>query len=557
MQKTLVILEQNVQWLALALGGIFVLYCAWAYVLTPPATAKIPGQKELLYPGDVSEFTNKMVREEQRKMKDNGFTAIQVTDIVDPWRKQMGTPAAGTPDFPAYAWHSYPSNEKIKEEGIGGPALAQFHVDKLPELPKAQPQAPQTGLSVVALPQAGGVNNAAQQVALQDQLWVTVPFSIPAQQLKDAFEKILVDGKQPPNPQLYSTDLLQVDLQRQRAVGLDANGQPVFPNGDEGVENVPMPQIQKNDLQPIPDDKAADAVKATFVDTASHNMTLITQPKFYETKGGDPFPTPEALGVVGAATANPGGTPPVPGRPQPQPLPARPLPPPATFNPNAAGQPANANQHIDPLTISKDISGWAIDETVKPGQTYRYRIVYHMKNPVAMEKNIAGDAIVNVLDVKSDPGEWSAPVKAKDTTEFFLMAVRPKGDVQMDVFHWEKGNWKLDKQTPLAPGDLVPGTDWAVVDVHSNGSDRRDRYVLLTDDAGNVHRHYPSERDSARHKELQELSSNPTPPPGAAAAGGPPPIPGARPPARPGVPGNDTTHGKPMAPPDSYGPPKR
>src|SRR5579863_4475230 len=230
MQKTLNFLEQNVQWFALALGVIFVIYCAYAYVLTPPASVKLPGQNEALLPGGVEDATDNLIRDLQRQIKETDrFPAIAVNEVVDPWRKSMGMPSQ-IATLPQYAY-SQPGSEQVNilnpDVGMGTPTVVS-----LPELPKAQPQTPQSGLSVVAMPAAAGAR-AAQPVAGEDLLWVTVPFIVPAKDIKDAFEKPLAGKKI--DPPLYQTDVLQIDLQRQRATGVDAAGQPVFPPGDEGV----------------------------------------------------------------------------------------------------------------------------------------------------------------------------------------------------------------------------------------------------------------------------------------------------------------------------------
>ena len=48
-----------------------------------------------------------------------------------------------------------------------------------------------------------------------------------------------------------------------------------------------------------------------------------------------------------------------------------------------------------------------ISDSVQPGQTYRYRIVYYMKNPVLGLTGIADKSIENVLEIKSPPSDWS------------------------------------------------------------------------------------------------------------------------------------------------------
>ena len=41
MRKVLDFLEKNVQWLAIALGGVYLLWMVWSYVINP--VVKVPG----------------------------------------------------------------------------------------------------------------------------------------------------------------------------------------------------------------------------------------------------------------------------------------------------------------------------------------------------------------------------------------------------------------------------------------------------------------------------------------------------------------------------------
>src|SRR5262245_49438726 len=55
MQKVTEWLEKNVQWLAIGLGALFMLFMTWSYVLSPVASVQI-GQDEL-GPGQVDVYT--------------------------------------------------------------------------------------------------------------------------------------------------------------------------------------------------------------------------------------------------------------------------------------------------------------------------------------------------------------------------------------------------------------------------------------------------------------------------------------------------------------------
>jgi hypothetical protein len=525
MQKTLALLEKNVEWIALALGGLFVLWSAYAYVYIPPATVQVANQ--VLGPGEVSDFTNKLVKDMKRQITDtSNFKPIDVPQVVTAWEKQMGVPLPG-PALPPYAFDSPTSSEATGITSTPVPVGA-FFVSELVKLPKADVQPAQNGLSMVAIPGPAGPNGNAQpvaNVATEDLAWVSLSAVVPATSLHDAFVAPL--GGQNNNPQvvqqldkLYKTAFLEVQLQRQRATG-QVNQQPVFPPDDQGVETVAAPRIQKDDLEPMPDDKANAGSKAAFIHWAEGHLDVITQPKFYDVKAGDIWNSPAAAGAkppAGGAAA--GGV----GRPAPNP------PPLAVPNPNVPPAGANAAPGvINPLNVANDFVIWAHDETARPGEIYRYRLIYHMKNPVVDEQGIASPKIINVLDIASPPSDWSAPVAIARKTLFWVSSVNRNGTVQMDVFQYAQGQWQKSTTTPLWPGDPVPQTDLAIVDVHVGAGGMRDKYVLVADADGDIHKHSASERNDPKYKEMNDLVSRPAAPAATPVRG----VPGGAPPPPP------------------------
>jgi hypothetical protein len=332
-----------------------------------------------------------------------------------------------------------------------------------------------------------------------------------------------------------TTDILHVELQRQRGT-LTSSG-PVFPNGEEGVETIPVPKLLQAVIKPLPDAKATIPEKASYADWAEKSVEAICQPKFYEIKGGSVWTTPVAGQNPAAATAAPvvqkgvAGIPPaIPSAPGG--APANKASPGLPGGGSGGGPGGNsAMGQINPDTISQDILLWAHDDTVMPGQVYRYRIVYYMKNPVLGLSGIGAPNIVDILPVKSPPSDWSAAATVPQSTKFFFASVR--GNTAMaDVFHWESGAW-TKHASPVSPGDRLGDSDWRVVDVHGAGpqSRERDKYVVLVNDAGEVARRYPgTDTSNEEYKALKaEVSpangtgaSTPTPPRGTPPARTPP-----------------------------------
>jgi len=504
MQKTLAFLEQNVQWLALALAAIFFGLCVWWYVVTPPAmVTDMKLNKEPLTPQNVDDAIKAgPVQHIEAQLKNDGAVAIKVPDVVKPWQTQMlgsptQPPAAALPIFafkPLFDPHVFLGTIDT------GPGIPQGQeIAKLPQLPKAVPQAPTSGLSVVSMP-APAQGGGAQQVNANnfDQEWATVSATLPGKEIQAAFDVIQKELDQKlaaqNRPALkLSTDILRVELQRQRG-SMGPNG-PVFPNGNQGVEVVPVVKYLQNDIRPFPDAKAAIAEKVTFYEWAEKNVDVVCRPKFYNVHGGTPWVAPVLAGAApapGAAAVPapaPGGAKGLAGIP-----PA--LPPQGAAQPQPGlNAPGNANQNtgqINPENLMQDILVWNHDDTVQSGQVYRYRVVYYMKNPLLGLKGVADPSILETLEVASPPSDWTTPVTMPQKTKFWFVRADPKGGgtAITDIYIWENGEWKPKKNTQLTAGDRVADSEWTVLDVH-NGNGQREKYVILTNDNGEIARRYP------------------------------------------------------------------
>jgi len=587
MQKTLDILERNVQWIALGLGGIFLLWAVYSYVVTPPAVASIGPVK--LGPEQVSDATaTQVAKNVQTAMSDNADIQIAQLNVAQAFDAAMsGSSQTAVASLPAWA---IGQSNKIGQANIeGGPKTGakETRITALPVLPPAQLVSAQTGLSVVQLPQANNNNanpnprnrNAAavQQVGqVEDTDWVAVFFKVPADAIKKAFDATL-NGQQL-TPDVYNTAVLEVQVQRQQAEGMDPiTGQPIWPKDDNKFEVVPALKIYRQDMKQMPAESAPTNQKYEYWDWAEKNPQLVYTPEFYQVTGGAPAPdlntiyngdanannnaAPNNAGGDNAAPDNP-GQPATPGATQPA-APAsgqqsavpsgsmrylaganphysyspedefrpvsgnygrsangryrgRPVPPPGpggrfpqqqfpvpgqNFNQNFAA----GDGKIDPLNMGDDLKIWAYDETAKPGQTYRYRIVYKLRNPVFNTANLADPKVAARFALDSPPSQWTGPINVPEKTKFWL-ATLGSNKANLDVFNFEQGQWKKlpPKDSSLTPGDQVPGTDWTVVDVRGGAEGRdRDRYVLLTSDTGQMSkRELNTDRSDPTHQDL-------------------------------------------------------
>jgi len=553
MQKTLDILERNVQWVALGLGGILLLWAVYHYVVIPPVSAQVGNR--IATADEVARLTAQgPVRSLQEQISNQRAQPPAPLDLVTPFQTAMDKTQPPNDYFVV-------ALDVKTGKGIGGPGrenepgVNRPQIVAQADLPAAKPGQPQTGLSVVSIPRKPLANpnpnaaNAAQPVAMiaEDLAWVTVPFKISAADLKKAFEKTL-NGQQVQ----FATAILQVQFQRQRAISVIGNNGPVFPPGDQAVEDVKALRTYQVQLKAPPPDNATKPQKYEFIQWAQAHPDMIYQPAFYDVTGGDPWTSPlqqqenapvqNVTDQTGAGTDAGGTTPdnatqptdttpgaapqsqpaaqPASGRqPAAQPAPAgrasyapddsdRPVD--GGYDPRSAyrgragrggygrgsGGPGfnnqgNAGGNIDPISLAADIPLWAHDETARAGQVYRYRVIYVMKNPLFGTAGLAPEKLSTLLALTSPPSDWTGPVTVPAKTKFWIATVSPSNNgAKADVFQWVKGVWKANRNTALQPGDLVPGTDWTVVDVRG-GTDpnrERDKYVLLTNDAGELSR---------------------------------------------------------------------
>jgi hypothetical protein len=518
MPKLVNFLEKSVQWIALGLSSVFLLLCVYWYLLTPPAVKKVVGN--VVTPSEIDEMTqNGPVAKISLGIKNNSQTdPINVPDVIAPWKNQMLNPAALPPavlEPIAVVWGTQAAGRI--GEGPNTPKNDAL-VTAVAALPKATPLSVQAGMSVVApLPNPDG--KAVQGAAAFDVLWASAAFSIPGKDIQAAFAAPLKD-KPGQLATFYRTAYLHVELQRQQATGHDGAGTPIFPDGDAGAQTVQIAKVDQLDIQSLPSPSAERNSKAAFAQWAQSNELNIRQPKFYTIQAGSIWQTPVLPGQAGAPAAGAAAAP--------RPVMAAPA-----ANPGGANANNGKEVGIDPLKLTDDQLVWAHDDTVEPGRSYRYRIVYHMMNPVFALVNIADPKILDQLDIPSPPSDWSTPVTIPLNVQYWVKSLQHGGAAALiDVFKWELGNWK-QVTLSLAPGDTVPGTDQTLVDVHISSSQRpRDQYVLLTDASGEAIRHVPNDdRSNATYKDLLG-KTNPANP---AAGGAPPPQPRNAAAGRPGL----------------------
>jgi hypothetical protein len=201
------------------------------------------------------------------------------------------------------------------------------------------------------------------------------------------------------------------------------------------------------------------------------------------------------------------------------------VPPPA--DPNAPAAPNLAAQFpipagdFDPNSLTADITGWAHDDTVVAGHTYRYSVSYTIKNPIwktSAAKN--NPALRDVFALQSAPSDWSKPINVASTTNFFIAAnSRPGAPARIKVYKWENGV-ERSHIFDVAPGDIIGGKDadvdyatgWTLVDLRfDDPKNPGSMTVLVIDPNGNLDRRdYKTDQQKPELKALeQQVSTTP------------------------------------------------
>ena len=195
------------------------------------------------------------------------------------------------------------------------------------------------------------------------------------------------------------------------------------------------------------------------------------------------------------------------------------LPPPRTAEPTQAIVVRPSDPVAGELTVVFDV--WAHDETVEPGNTYRYKMRMRVKNPVYITNMAKDPALAKYLELPIDKdkswSEWSKPIEVKPRVQIFLAggAASNNSLVRFDVYRWQNGKVNKPAQAiAVTPGDMVGGPDKSgldyttgltVVDIRTVGNDCR---VTLVDENGAQKvRYFKSDSSDPSRKELEQQNA--------------------------------------------------
>jgi hypothetical protein len=165
--------------------------------------------------------------------------------------------------------------------------------------------------------------------------------------------------------------------------------------------------------------------------------------------------------------------------------------------------------------------GWAHDETAKPGKTYRYRVVYSIKNPIfnASPEAAKDPKLLQIFAISSDPksdGPWSAELTVPSSSEFFIAANLRQGTaiVRFNIFKWQNGQFQ-SKVFEVSPGDAIGirdgsvdySTGWTLVDIREDPRTSQ-MYIVLVDPDGYIHlRDFATDQRNPKQNELRNAAA--------------------------------------------------
>jgi hypothetical protein len=173
---------------------------------------------------------------------------------------------------------------------------------------------------------------------------------------------------------------------------------------------------------------------------------------------------------------------------------------PAAVNPNNPSFPI-PNGEFDLRQLTGDVVGWAHDDTVEPGKTYRYSVVYRVRNPIFNTVNVAkAQDLAARFDIVSTASDPSAEVVVPSLTNFYIAAgfsASSSRNVRVEIFRFQGGVMQSQTFT-VAPGDSIGGKDtarnidfatgWTLVDIRSDSANANNSYVLVAGPGGQLER---------------------------------------------------------------------
>jgi len=522
MQKFLKIAEQHVQWLALALGAIYLLWMGYSYAYQNSLVVTLGVNK--VQPGELdSAIVNGPIKTLDEQMANTTPITITPPDVLAKWFHDVTDSSAIVSNLNPVFPLDVHGDEIFHQQG--GPVQAQIQIKALPVPPepdflaiaayRTMVQYPDPNWVAPAAPAQVDATNppAAAPLINKDIDAVSVEFTVPTQKLLAAFKGAFGANL----PALAQTMYLQVNLYREEQ-GPKGWGPPTL-----------VPPLKIHVMSAYPGDIPHMQPAVIYQAWAGGNQQDIVEPTFYEIAAGNPpWFAPDAPPVVAppSAPAAPGapaapaavgidgptrpGGPKIanqPGLPPPSPAvvqrppipqpPAAPAEAGATAGPHySAGAFQNAggsglNNVFSLLQKNNDDIILAHDDDVQPEKTYRYLVQYRLLNPLfgnnRLFANLAGTfALVSPGPDKVAPAPGDT-ITIPPRTQIYVKSVLPNS-VTFAVFVWSPA--PHETTIVATPGDSITPT-WSLVDVRPDPRVHGNYYVILVDQDGKLQRRDP------------------------------------------------------------------
>ena len=563
MNKFVSYLEAYVEWVAIGLAALWLIWVGYGYWLTPPVVVEFNGKQ--FPPGRIDKEVRDKADEIEGQLNKPELPPIKTNDgrIVDqfPDRLNMiGVPEKLLEGRLADGQNPVrPPTTSTSKEFVEGPPDISNTIDV------ANPSAT-TGKSLVLV--------AKQPPA--EKIWVTLEFNFLPLELARAWDK----AKLPARAQ--KTCFLNVELIREELI----NGQwtdqrviPPLPTQKAGNAKVdarpswpPVDTRPRKDYDVWASKHCEDIIEPDFFQVINwlasdpwYTASMPTPPKPFipeppkKPPVAPPPPTPHRLPPSRPPSGSGITRPPVQHRPPPPPPTEAPHPNGPGSEPGAAGAPPSGPQSgppapapqlpadmgkpiplsthgmlptdfFLPADLPNNLDIWAHDDTVVPEHTYRYKIILYMRNPLydthGIAKNPADEKIYE-LNAESD---WTEMVTVPPRTYFFFtknLGFRPQ--VLVTVYTWTLGNWQANRDITLEPGDTIPGTEYLLVDLQSDPIHAHSNQILIRESDGTLSvRTVEEDKNNDLHKTLDNLANAAKPAPGVPATPGGPVTPSGR-----------------------------
>jgi hypothetical protein len=560
MEKALAILEQHVQWLALGLGVLFLALMVNSYVLQDPVTVQLGGQT--VKPGEIDKLIAESREAKALKGAVSSNAVLADKDLptlpsakdviskmvvaVEPFvpgriEKIIDDPGTKEPTYSMFAI----ANPPTYIDSMFGRAVLAWQ-----KLPPAPPAAVPGAVAVVpaAVP-AVVVAPAQPQNIVVDVDYSSHLWKIKLEDWTKAMEAAGIT-----RTDKYSTcdrlQIIAVVLQREEKL----------PTGQWSgrVETVAPPAFLDNFKVFDPTDK--DPI--SYLEWAAANVRLIVQPPFPPPVSGQPWAEPgqplpaKILGPDQGVPMQPPPVMPIPGVVAPAPVAPRgaafgegggigraappigtgpnpyqpggvavPYAPPVAVAPGgvsgdgSAGQPGRIpgegglpEQHgmFNPFLemdaavtagLPGEVKVYTHDTTCLANKTYRYRMMYYVRNPFFKASGKIQGPIAQAFAVASPVSAWSKDVVIPPRVEIFAIDIKPVDQKNptdyawFDVFVSRDGGWPKEV-CRVMPGDPIAGigadkkewnSGWTLVDVRKNPKTNK-AYLIIADSNGKLER---------------------------------------------------------------------